>query len=293
MPRSPSAPSRVQRRQSAPRRAPQPTGLGAAATGAAAGGALGGATGAVPALAVARGATVPVETLLDALEEFSRRVRLHVGRTVGRATEGKLPAQEIADLIALETEYGEEFERKARERVRTAWAKIQGLPEGERLPAIRALLEQERRYAGQRAEASAVRGIRTVERVAVKRESPLGAYWKLGVAENHTRDCVAMAGKIWPWDVLDTDHPPLGPGCVCELVSIPVAVLRGLAPAGAKPIEDARRKREMIKTLYGVHGGLSGIREAEEIRKALVGTGLATEEEALQALGRWLKGDKK
>lgn len=234
-----------------------------------------------------------METLISALEEFYKRSRLHIGRVVGKQTAGKLQPNVIAETIARETEYGAEFERKALQRVREDWAKIDTLPVEEQPAAYRALLDRERRYAGQRAEATAIRAIRAVERVSVKLESPIGGLWVLGPAEQHTRDCVAMAGKVWPWEVLDTDHPPLGPGCVCYLLGVPEGVLKGLIQADVKPVADARRKRELIKTLYGVHGGLPGIREdAEGMRDALVRTGLAeTPEEALEALGRWLKGD--
>lgn len=253
---------------------------------------LGGRAAAVPALALGRTASVPLEALIEALEQFNVRARLHIGRVVGERTAGKLSPDEIAKTIARETEYGAEFERKALERIREDWAKIDALPVEDQPEAYRALLDRERRYAGQRAEATAIRAIRAVERVSVKLESPVGALWVLGPAEQHTRDCVAMAGKVWPWDVLETDHPPLGPGCVCYLLPMSEGVVRGLIPADATPVPDARRKRELIKTLYGVHGGLPGIREdAEGIRDALVRTGLAgSEDEALDALGRWLRG---
>lgn len=54
---------------------------------------------------------------------------------------------------------------------------------------------------------------------AVRSASPDGAYWMLDVtAKTHTRGCIEMSGRNWPWSVLVRVHPLRHHGCRCALI---------------------------------------------------------------------------
>lgn len=122
------------------------------------------------------------------------------------------------------------FETRALIRVRKDARVIADIPDArERTRRVDALLRREERYLRQRAAASAVRLQRAAERRALRRESPEGAFWELSPdVRSHTADCVAMAGRFWPWAILNRVYPPLHPGCPCALRSKREAVRRGL-----------------------------------------------------------------
>lgn len=63
---------------------------------------------------------------------------------------------------------------------------------------------------------------RATEMVDLVRSSPSGALWKMGVAKEHTADCIAMDDKIWDWGALAIVNPSnRHPRCTCKLLPIP------------------------------------------------------------------------
>lgn len=149
----------------------------------------------------------------------------------------------IGDALRRETELEAIFQRRSKERMRRALRLALGAPDtSARSAGVEAATRRERNYARQRALASGARLFASVERTALEGQSPSGAFWKLGVAATHTPDCEAMAGKLWPWEVLRRIHPLLHPGCKCKLLSYGEALAAGLlTPAAILDLDRARR----------------------------------------------------
>lgn len=121
----------------------------------------------------------------------------------------------------------------------------------ERRRQLLATLDRERRYMRQRQQAVLQRGDAQVEFDAVRAASPEGALWVLDPkVKEHTPECVALAGKFWPWSVLEKMKPPLHPGCPCRLMSWRDAWDRGLLGGDAVPksrkiaLQRARRLKQ-------------------------------------------------
>lgn len=184
---------------------------------------LGAAAGLVttrPAVPVIRAGLESVEKVLQALVVFFRLMRARgeawlaaQGRTAG------LAASDVLALIAEEGARQGAFEVKVVERVRRDVTLALSLPEGQRVAAIRLILDRERRYARQRSEAMAVRAFAAIDRVVLRRVSPAGAFWELDPdAMTHTAGCRVLAGHAFDWGTLDAVHPPFGhAGCRCRL----------------------------------------------------------------------------
>lgn len=155
-----------------------------------------------------------------------------------------LPPGDIDAALAEETSREAVFARRSAERVAKAVRlALASTDPSARAAAFQAALRREQHYARYRAEAMAGRLFAAVEREALRRLSPTGAFWELSpfVAE-HTPDCLAMGNKFWPWEVLDRIHPPLHAGCPCRLRSFGEAVSAGLMSPGDVPtVEQARR----------------------------------------------------
>ena len=144
-----------------------------------------------------------------------------------------LSERERVVIVGEEVERERTFRAKARERmardVRQALA-IREAAERER--KMRQLLEREERYAKQRRKAVLMRSLGRVEKERVREASPDGAYWALSpYVKQHTADCMAMAGKVWPWQVLESVFPPLHGECPCQLLPISEAQADGLPGA--------------------------------------------------------------
>lgn len=222
-----------------------------------------------------------VEKILEALAVWFVLARARMDAWI--VEQGKrqaLPQQDILDLIATETAYGAEFERKVRERVSRDAAKALNLPAPERGAAVEKMLRRERTYARQRSEAMAVRALSAIDRVALRRESPDGAYWKLDPdVKQHTPDCVAMGGRLWPWPVLDGFHPPTHHGCRCSLHAVSYAKAKGWVGKTARvlDLETARRKAAAARAL------LHPEEEEAQLVEAIVRVGLAERAAAIEA----------
>lgn len=140
------------------------------------------------------------------------------------------------------------FQRRSTERLKIALRLAARAPDtSARTAAIDGALRREQNYARQRALASGGRLFAAIERTALEDQSPLGAYWKLGVAAEHTPDCVAMAEKFWPWEVLRRIHPLLHVGCKCKLYSYGEAISAGwMTPSDVMSMAEALRLAEPV-----------------------------------------------
>ena len=265
-------PTSTTRRPAAPRSQPlpqpqvgaSPEGVSPAAVyavGALAGTAAGLSTVA-PALPLVKVQKETVDGILAAFQTFFARSRARQDDFVVRRFRKRLPQQDILDVIGDETARQGEFERRVLLRVKRDAQKALSLPtKRDREQAVSRLIQRERTYARYRAEAMAVRAFSALDRVVLRQESPLGALWKLDPnVKEHTPDCIAMGGKVWPWSVLDLFHPPTHTGCRCSLHKV---------PEGASVPDEAfalRRARAAMALLHE--------EEYLALREKLVGLGL-------------------
>ena len=125
--------------------------------------------------------------------------------------------QAIREAVARELQYEIAFQRKALARVQDDLNAAAKLSDDKQQARINAILQREIHYSNLRQQAMITRATAYVQNAVVKQRSPQGATWMLGPAKNHTRGCVALAGKAWPWSVLDAIQPPLHTGCGCWL----------------------------------------------------------------------------
>lgn len=150
---------------------------------------------------------------------------------------------DVAEVARQEMVLEQEFAKNAADRLASAMPQALRIKDpDERQAKIRQLLADEERYARQRAEAMVARAIAAVTRSQLRQVSPLGAFWKLGHAQKHTEACKFMAGKFWPWAVLDRVHPPRHYGCTSSLHSYGEAILEGwMRPSDVPDTRDAVR----------------------------------------------------
>lgn len=178
-----------------------------------------------------------------------------VGKTLARVAALRIARQRLAlekagfepsrieVALARERELEAIYQRRARERIRAALnLATTGRDASARTAATESAFRREKNYARQRALASGARVFASISQQALEEQSPLGAFWRLGIAKDHTPDCVAMAGKFWPWEVLRRIHPLLHVGCQCALYSYGEAIAAGwMTPAAVMDLETARR----------------------------------------------------
>lgn len=123
----------------------------------------------------------------------------------------------IREAVARELQYEIAFQQKALARVQDDLNAAAKLADDKQQARINAILKREQHYSKLRQQAMMARATTFIENAVVKQGSPDGAKWMLGPAKNHTAGCVALAGKNWPWSVLDAIQPPLHTGCGCWL----------------------------------------------------------------------------
>lgn len=190
--------------------------------------------------------------MLSSLDSYFASARAREDAWALRVLQQRGASQaDVLAVIADENARRAEFERKVRQRVRRDVTKALSLgTPAERQGAVLAVLGREENYAAQRSVAMAERSLALADRLVLRRESPQGAWWALGEAEQHTADCLAMAGHFWPWDVLDSFHPPTHAGCRCSLHGYAQAIAAGLMSPGDVPdTADARRRAAAAKLL--------------------------------------------
>lgn len=162
---------------------------------------------------------------------------------------------DIREVMELEADAETAYAQKQKERIRRELATIAAIPDArERAEAVRRLMRQERRIDRQRDEMGAARAYAAVQRLELRRTSPAGAYWRLGERATHCPICLFMAGRFWPWEVLDLVHPPVHPNCACELYGYGSALAMGFIGPG-----DVPDKADAIRLASGV------VLEGEEV----------------------------
>lgn len=252
--RPPPRPRRVPPAQALPEPqigAAQALGAGAAAgTLTALAGTAAGVAATAPAAPLLKLHQESVEKIIEALRTFFVVARARQQRWLLDRFRARLPQDDILTLVAEETARQAEFERRVIARVRRDSTVAFRLPEKERRKKLDGLIRREQVYARQRSEAMAVRSLAALDRAVLRRESPGGAYWRLDPnLRNHTPDCVAMAGKAWPWVVLDDFHPPTHSGCGCALHAVKVARSQGWLRGNVLPLDVARRRASAARAL--------------------------------------------
>lgn len=127
----------------------------------------------------------------------------------------------ISQAVQKELAYEQAFQQKAMKRTEASLQQAGALktPEAQ-AKRVNEVIDREKHYAGLREKAMLNRAKGHVQNQSVKAVSPDGAKWVLGQRKNHTLGCLALAGKNWPWEVLDMIPPPLHAQCGCELVPL-------------------------------------------------------------------------
>lgn len=182
-----------------------------------------GAVGALAVLGVAGGAVLlaALTSFLAALREMHRRWLVRELGSYGHK-------DDVAAVIAQEMLLEDAFATASLARVQAALPAALAISDpAQRAAAVQRIFADEDRYAQQRSEAMAARAIAAMGRARLRRESPLGAFWRLGFAQHHTDGCEFMADKFWPWAVLDRVHPPRHYGCTSSLHSFGEAIHAG------------------------------------------------------------------
>jgi len=208
-----------------------------------------------------------LEAILEGLRRFFVLSRAREDAWLVRTLEQvQMPTADVLDIVADETDRAAAFRARVEERVRRDVGKALNLPEGKRRDALRAVLAREKTYAEQRSRALADRALASADRFVLRQTSPFGAGWVLDPnVREHTLDCLAMGGRIWPWEALDVLRPPTHPGCRCKLIA---------APAAWRSSDVARAVRRAQAAKGLLH---------EEMVGALIAHGVASAGEVVQA----------
>ena len=178
------------------------------------------AAGIVSAGAEGLAHAVKIALVLRVLRRLLRRRRTESASKLEIELRRRFPELDdtvIRRIIEQELKYEEAFGRKAEKRVDADLQKAGQLDKDAQKKRIAEIIARERRYTALREQAMWDRAIGHGENERVRLQSPLGAKWVLGAAKNHTAGCLALAGKNWPWAVLDTIPPPLHTNCRCSL----------------------------------------------------------------------------
>lgn len=257
VPERPSAPEQERRRQAA-------LAVGTAA----------GAETAKPLSAEAR--ATATASIIAAFVAFLSAVRKRDQDWLRIELSKRGPAEDVNDVLQEEDERAQAFAEGVARRVAADTATALAIPDPKlREAALRSIDSREQRFARMRSEAMAARAFAAINRVAIKRDSPAGAFWKLDptVAE-HTAGCLVMGGKFWPWVILDRVHPPRHPGCPCRLLSYGEAIAGGDMRPG-----DVPNVAEAVKDASGVvmeAATADAILRELELRDALAESGLVS-----------------
>jgi len=179
---------------------------------------------------------------------------------------------DVAETIAREMVLEDEFAKNAADRVAGKLPTALAIADpAQRRDAIRQIFADEERFQRQRGEAMAARALAALERLRVRRASPAGAFWRLGLAHKHTEGCLRMAGRFWPWAVLDRVHPPRHYGCTSSLHSYDEAVGSGwMRPGDVPDVRDAIRQASGVM----MEGEADRLLAELDVRDALVERGL-------------------
>lgn len=222
----------AQRRPPAQSSSPPPSAL-AAVGGGIIGGTPSAAAGATALVSGAQAQKSAVASAIRAIASLLALIHLRRRKMIEEAVLARYPKTDIGDALAEEERREVVFRKRSQERVRAGMTLAQAAKDpSARASAIQNVMNRERRFAEQRSAAAGERVLVAAELQELRKLSPRGAFWALGVRRTHTPDCIAMAGKFWPWEVLERVHPLLHTGCGCQLFSFGDALNRGLMRAG-------------------------------------------------------------
>ena len=265
----------------------------------------------VPAEALAHG--IKIALILRILRRLMRRHRTENLTALERMLRKEFPGLDptvIRRIVEQEIRYEDAFARKATQRAEVDLQAMGQLQTAEKqAKRIQEILAREAHYSALREQAMMARARQRAHNETVRMVSPDGAKWVLGAAKNHTLGCLALAGKNWPWAVLDTIPPPLHTNCQCSLQ--PLGPNDTVPPAG-EAMSMARRAIALEEAITAVAdpGEIEAFLDGEAIRpsvaRAICELREFSYEEALHPRGRggkWitklgnkrleLKGEKK
>ena len=139
---------------------------------------------------------------------------------------------EFADLhISRELVFEDMAYRRSLNRIRNDIQQFKNWKKNEMRERIRKVIQRERYYSRLRMKALVRRLDGIVEYTKLRSDDPRsdfegGALWVIDpTKETHTDDCLAMAGKVWSWNVLRLVNPAnRHPGCGCHLEPDPSLV---------------------------------------------------------------------
>ena len=265
----------------------------------------------VPAEALAHG--VKIALILRILRALFRRRRVESVGALEKELRKRFPGLDdvtIRRIVQQEAAYEDAFQRKATRRVEAdLQAAGQLATKEQQSERVKQIVNREKHYGVLRERAMWARAIQRGENEIVRIQSPLGAKWVLGAAKNHTLGCLALAGKNWPWAVLDTIPPPLHTNCQCSLEPLGP---NDTVPPDGEAMAMARRAIALEEAIYAVadpgeiEACLDGQPVRPSIERALVELLEVDYREGLHPRGRggrWIaklgkkrilvKGDKK
>jgi len=247
---------------------------------AAAGGIIVGATS--PAAAAGAGLAASanaqgdaVASAVTAVSSMLQAIDLRRRRTLANHVAIHFPETDVDAAFREEARREVVFRKRSEQRTRIGMKlAMKASDPSARTAAISQVMKREQRFAEQRTLASGARVLAAAELQTMRVLSPMGAYWSLGLRQQHTPDCIAMNGRFWPWVVLEKVHPLLHVGCGCFLLTFGEAVSKGLMTAGDTMSDDEalRLAAPVIKHVEE--------EEAEAARKY----GHLAEEQALEEL---------
>jgi ADP-ribose pyrophosphatase YjhB (NUDIX family) len=162
------------------------------------------------------------------------------------------------------------FQQKALKRVQAALTAAGELPTIEQQQAkVQAILKLEAHYTQLREKTMMERAKAHIANAQTKARSPAGARWVLGPTKNHTLGCLALAGKTWPWSILDSIQPPLHPGCLCSLV--PLAPGDPPPPPAGDALDMAKAAMQLEEAIRAVAdpGEIEAFLDGEEVRPSI------------------------
>lgn len=212
-------------------------GAGAAATGAPA---------AATATAIAVSATAVAKAthaVLKAMVIHDRKRLADDGAWIYAALLQQYPGQvtTIQTVVTNERKREEEFQRKRRERLAQELPKAFADPNAQRRAGrVNAIMERERRYEDMRSQAVMDRAQGRMDLENLRILSPNVVFWYLDPnVKKHTLDCLVMGNKLWPFHVVENIHPPLHPGCPCQLLGEDEATDLGYMRRGTRKVSAA------------------------------------------------------
>lgn len=189
--------------------------------------------------------------LMNALKAFQAQRDQELLTYLAQAIKAQTPDLAEQAQVFADTEMAAEQAFRARQidRVMAAVPPALALPhQTARRIALIKIFDAEKRYTAMREQAMLVRVMARVAHMKLEIASPEGAYWKLGHGvQKHTLDCISMAERFWPWEVLRYFQPPVHPGCACVLHSKDHAIANGwMHPSQVPNVSDAILRANQI-----------------------------------------------